>query len=439
MPGSVTIGTIFGIRIEIHFSWLIILVLLAVTLALDWFPTAAPGYAPGVYYALGVVASLLLLASVLVHELGHSLVARSRGLPVRSITLFIFGGVSNIEEEPKSPGVEFWLSFVGPLINLILAVIFFAITLAFGHHALLARAVFLYIALANALLGIFNLVPGFPLDGGRVLRAILWRITGSLRRATRWAAIVGQVIAYLTILIGLWFFFTGNFIDGIWVGFTGWFLLSGAQSASHQAALEGMLRGVQVANVMLPSPLAVQANSSVQTLVDQVMIPFGLRTVLVEQGELLAGLVTLQDVRHVPRGQWAQTPVGHVMIPRERLHTVRPNQQLAEVISMLSEHDVNQLPVVEADGRVVGLLTRQGVLRYIEMRRGLSGRDSDRGRGSPPQSPHYPPSQPNQYPPVAQMPPYTPPAPPSLPPSLPQSTEPSPSAPPAQEGMPPAR
>lgn len=386
MPGSVTIGKIFGIRIEVHFSWLIILVLLAVSLAIDWFPAAAPGISRPADYALSVLASFLLLVSVLVHELAHSLVARARGLPVSSITLFIFGGVSNIEQEPTSPGEEFVLSFVGPLTNLVLAAITAAIVYAVRGESRLAAVFFGYLALSNFLLGIFNLIPGFPLDGGRVLRAFLWAVSGSLRRATRWSAIVGQVVAYIFILIGIWLFFLGNVFDGIWIAFTGWFLLSGAHAAGQQAMLDSLLRGVTVARVMLPAPLAVQANSSVQAMVDQVMIPYGLRAVLVEQGELLAGLATLRDVRHLPREQWAQTPVGHIMIPKERLHTVRPDQPLADVVSMLSEHDVNQLPVIEGDGRVVGLLTREAVLRFIEFRRGHHvPRDDSRGDRTPPQ------------------------------------------------------
>lgn len=391
MPGSVTIGTIFGIRIEVHFSWLIILVLLAVSLAIDWFPATTPGISRPLDYGLSVLASFLLLASVLIHELAHSLVARSRGLPVHSITLFIFGGVSNIEQEPKSPGEEFALSFVGPLTNLVLAAITFGITYAVRGESRLATAFFGYLALSNLLLGVFNLIPGFPLDGGRVLRAFLWAVTGSLRRATRWSALVGQVIAYIFILIGVWLLFYGNFFDGIWIGFTGWFLLSGAQAAGHQAMLDALLRGVTVAGVMLPAPLAVQANSSVQNMVDQVMIPYGLRAVLVEHGEMLAGLATLRDVRHLPREQWAQTPVGHIMIPRERLHTARPDQPLADVASMLSEHDVNQLPVVEADDRVVGLLTRDAVLRFIEARRGQLRHPHDE-HGKPPTPTSPPPS-----------------------------------------------
>lgn len=415
MSGSVSIGKIFGIRVEVHFSWLIVLVFLAVSLAISWFPLAAPNISPGVDYGLSVLAAFLLLASVLVHELAHSLVARSRGLPVKSITLYIFGGVSNIEQEPKSPGEEFWLAFVGPLTNLVLAALFFGITFAFGRNALVARAFFGYLALANAILGVFNLIPGFPLDGGRVLRAFLWKVSGSLRRATRWAAFVGQIIAYLFILGGVWLFFLGNFLDGIWIGFIGWFMLTGAQSASQQVMIDSVLRGVAVSSVMIPRPLAVQANSSVQALVDQVMFPYGLRAVLVEQGELLAGIVTFQDVSRLPRERWGQTPVAYVMIPRERLHTVRPDQQLVDVVSMLSEHDVNQLPVVEPDGRVVGLLTRQGVLRFIEMRRGL-GDGNNRGRSAPPPPPNqYTQYPPTQYPPAAQMPPYTPPAQPPLP------------------------
>jgi CBS domain-containing protein len=227
-----------------------------------------------------------------------------------------------------------------------------------------------YLGLANILLGLFNLVPAFPLDGGRVLRSIVWKLSGSLRTATRAATFAGQGIAYLMILAGFWLIFGGDILDGIWLGLIGWFLLSGAQSANSQAMLETMLKGVKVGKVMNTSPVTVPANISLQKLVDEFLLPHGWRSAFVVQVDRLAGLITLGDIRHVPRDEWGQTLVGLAMIPLEKLHVVAPQQSLNEVLPLMVARDVNQVPVVE-DGHLVGVLSREDIVRFLEIRRGL--------------------------------------------------------------------
>jgi CBS domain-containing protein len=218
-----------------------------------------------------------------------------------------------------------------------------------------------YLAVTNILLGVFNLIPGFPLDGGRVLHSIVWRLTGTMRQATRVASLTGQFIAYLFILLGIWIFFAGSILDGLWFGFIGWFLLSAAQSANTQGMLTSVLRGVTVGEVMNPKPTTVPANISLQQLVDAYFLPGGLRSALVMQADHLVGLMTLSDIRHIPREQWGQVPVSNAMIPLSRLHVVSPQQSLS---------DVNQLPVVE-NGALVGILSRDAIVQYLEVRRGL--------------------------------------------------------------------
>src|SRR6266571_2693958 len=207
MPGSLRLGKLAGIDIYVHFSWLIIVVLLTVSLATGWFSQLYPGWATFTYWLVGLISALLLFVSVLLHELAHSVVARARGLSVKNITLFIFGGVSNIEEEPKSPGVEFQMAFVGPATNLLIAGLAYLLLLALGRGTSPVTALLGYLALANLLLGLFNLIPGFPLDGGRVLRSIVWKVSGNLRTATRVTTLVGQIVAYLFIFWGIWQFF----------------------------------------------------------------------------------------------------------------------------------------------------------------------------------------------------------------------------------------
>lgn len=370
MPGSLHLGKIAGIEINVNFSWIIILVLLTWSLAVGEFPLIYHNWSVAEYWVVSLIAALLLFVSVLLHELAHSLVARARGLPVSSITLFIFGGVSNIEREPQSAGVEFQMAIVGPLTSLIIGGICYLLLLPLRGSDSPVAAVLGYLAITNVLLGLFNLIPGFPLDGGRVLRSIIWKITGSLRRATRIATIIGEIVAYLFILWGIWQFFSGNVLGGIWIGFIGWFLLSAAQSANSQVMLQSMLRGVTVGEVMNPSPVTVPANISLQKLVDEYFLPRGLRYALVMQGDQLAGLITLGDIRHVPREEWGQTPVGHVMIPVDRLHVVSPQQNLNDVLPLMAGRDVNQLPVVQ-NGQLVGILSRDAIMRFLEVRRNL--------------------------------------------------------------------
>src|SRR5579875_2504676 len=370
MPGSLRIGQIAGIDIYINISWIIILVFQTWSLAISWFPAIYPHWSPVTYWITGLIAALLLFVSVLLHELAHSVVARARDLPVHNITLFIFGGVSNIEQEPASAGIEFHMAIVGPVVSILIGIVCYLLLLPLRETSSPVAGILGYLAITNVLLGIFNLIPGFPLDGGRVLRSIIWRITGSLGRATRAATITGEIVAYLFILAGIWLFFTGNFFNGIWFGFIGWFLFSGAQAAGTQSTLEAMLRGVTVGQIMNANPATAPANISLQKLVDDFLLPYGWRSVFVLQGEQLTGLITLRDIRHIPQEQWRQTPVGFVMIPLEKLHAVSPQQSLNEVLSLMVAQDVNQVPVV-VDGRLVGALSREDIVRFVEIRRGL--------------------------------------------------------------------
>jgi len=371
MPGSFRIGRIAGIDIYINFSWFIIIIFLTFSLAVGWFPAVIRGYSAVAYTILGLLSSLLLFVSVLLHELAHSLVARARGLPVKNILLFIFGGISDLEQEPKSPGVEFQMAFVGPLVSLLIGGLSLLITYLLGGTDSPWGAMMAYLAGANLLLGVFNLIPGFPLDGGRVLRSVVWKITGNVRTATRVATTVGQIIAYALIAWGILLFFAGNTLSGLWIGFTGWFLLSAAQSANTQSMVDTVFSGVTVGQVMDTHVTTVPANISVQRLVDEYFLPQGLRSALVLQGGVLGGLVTLSDIRHVPREEWGQTPVGFIMIPAERLHSVRPEQPLRDALRLLGSQNINQLPVVQQDGQLVGVLTREAIVRFIEIRRSL--------------------------------------------------------------------
>ena len=257
MQGSVKLGTLVGIDIRLHYTWLLALFLIAWSLALEYFPMSGAALGPVTYWVLGLVAALLLFASVLVHEVGHSLVAGARGLRVDNITLFIFGGVSNITREPVTAKDEFLISVVGPLISFVLAGFFWLIGLLLPA-ASAPNAVAGYLAYANLLLGLFNVVPGFPLDGGRVLRSIVWGVTGDMARATQVASYVGQGVAFLLIGWGVLRVLSGDLFGGLWIGFIGWFLNSSAEGSRQEATVHRVLAGVPVTSVMDQGRVMVQ-------------------------------------------------------------------------------------------------------------------------------------------------------------------------------------
>ncbi len=375
MRTSLHLGKIAGISIDVNWSWLIIFVLLTFSVATGWLPLASEGLPAWQYWAAAAITVLLFFASVLAHELAHSLVARMRGMPVKSITLFIFGGVSNIEREPQRPGIEFQMAFVGPLTSLVIGVVMFvaANVLAGTSTPDLVVEVLAYIGFANLALGIFNLIPGFPMDGGRVLRSIIWKATGSLTKATTWAANVGQAVAYLMILAGIWFFFSGATMDGIWIAFIGLFLLQAAQAESMQVRLRAGVEGVLVGQAMSPAPPVALPTISVQQLVDAYLLRSGQRVVPVidnPDDQRLIGLVTLADVRKIVREQWAFVPAGAIMTPLAQLKTVQPQQPLSEALDTLIHSGVSQLPVL-SDGRLVGMLRLDTILARMQLRRDL--------------------------------------------------------------------
>jgi Zn-dependent protease/CBS domain-containing protein len=378
MPGSLYVGTIAGIRVTIHSSWLILLALFTVTLATGWFPQALPGLPTATYWLTGFVAALLLCASVLGHELAHSLVARARGVPVKQITLFLFGGSSHLAEEPRSPGVEFQVTVVGPLASIFLG------GLAWLAHGLLlasaplAATVFGYLAIMNGLLAAFNLVPGFPLDGGRILRSLLWKLNGSFQTATRWSAQVGKLFAAFFIITGVWLAIIGSLLSGVWLGIIGWFLWVGAQAALVRATQQRPTQEVTVERAMRPVPLVVSPSMSLQDLMDIYIRPRGLAAVPVMGREHLVGMITLDDMQQVPYETWEQALVGQIMVPRERLHTVSPQQPLREALSLMDQHNLTRVLVTQ-DHQLVGMVSRDEIaLLMVQQGLGAAETEADR-------------------------------------------------------------
>ncbi len=361
------IGRFFGIPVRIHVSWLIIFVLLTWSLSGIYFPGAYKGWSSELYWVVGVVTSLLFFSSVLAHELAHSVLARRRGLRVHDIVLFIFGGVSQIAEESKSAGTEFLVAVVGPLTSVVLGVLFSVLGIAMAQVSPPVAAVGIYLGYINLLLAVFNMLPGYPLDGGRVLRAILWRVTGDVYLSTRWAARVGQGLAYLFILLGITRVFFGDVVGGLWIAFIGWFLENAALSSYRQVQLRHTLAQFHVEDVMMRDYPTVASDAPLAPVVDEYFLRVGLRCVPVTSADRLAGLLTVRDVHRLSRDAWQTTQVGQVMVPIESVKTTGPGDNLWDALVRMTAEEVNQMPVV-ADGRLEGMLTRGGILRFMRTR-----------------------------------------------------------------------
>jgi CBS domain-containing protein len=291
-------------------------------------------------------------------------------LTVRGITLFVFGGVAQIDQEMKRPGVEFQVAIAGPIVSFLLAGAAFLLALPLWGRSAPGVAVLVYLATTNLLLGLFNLIPGYPLDGGRVLHAIIWKVTGNIQRSIRMASLVGQGCGYLLILLGLTEFFIGNTIGGLWTAFIGWFLLSAAQTSRTHDVLQSALQGVSVAQVMNPQPVTVPANISLQRLVDEYFLPHSIHAAPVTQGDYLVGLISLTDIGRIERERWSSTPVGHVMRLSEQTYTTTPEQPLQDVFQEMVARNINQVPVTQ-DGRLVGLLSRESIMRSLDIHQHL--------------------------------------------------------------------
>ena len=360
---------IAGIEIAVHASWLVIFFLVTYSLAASQFPEQFPGWDPPLYWVVAAATSVLFFGSVLAHELSHALVARRFGLRVTSITLFIFGGAANLEDEPKRARDEALIAAAGPLMSILIGLLMFAVDTAVAQPQL--RALVGWLGFINISLGVFNLLPGFPMDGGRILRAILWRVRGERYAATRNAAGVGRFFGYLLMGLGVYFALQpGGLFAGIWIALIGWFISTAAESAAVQLSVERTLSGVKVRDVMELDPPSVSPNEPVAELVNERMLRGEHRSFLVRHDDGgLAGIVTLSDVRRLARELWDGARVTDIMTRHADLATVGPDASAEDAMQLLGSREVGQLPVVDVDTRtVLGLVTRTGILRLIDTR-----------------------------------------------------------------------
>jgi Zn-dependent protease len=371
MGGSFRIGRVKGIDINIHFTWFIVFALVIFTLAVFYFPAQYPGWPMFTYWWVAAVTSFLFFASVLGHELAHSLVAISKGIPVSSITLFIFGGVSQITKDADRPGLELLIAGIGPLSSIVFGIAFGFIWLGTRGVSEQVGAIALYMAFINVALGFFNLIPGFPLDGGRVFRSIIWALTRNFRRATRIAVTTGQVVAYGFILGGVaLIFFTGDILSGVWFAFIGWFLANAAASNYKQTEMQEVFKSVQVKDIMDSSFDTAEPYATLQHIVDEHILKHNVRQLPVVNDGYLLGIITLHDIKDVPREVWPTRLVTQTMVPRDRMAVVKPTDDMTAVLQALDQRDINQLPVVET-GKIVGLVRRSSVIRFLQIRKDL--------------------------------------------------------------------
>lgn len=366
MDNSLTFGRAFGIPLKLHYSWFLVLLLIVWSLASGYFPQEYPGWAQTIYWLIGILTSVLFFGSVLIHELGHSIVALREGVPVKSITLFIFGGLAQIGHDPETAGTEFRIAIAGPVTSLILAGLFFLGGLLTPLSEELAAAAH-YLSRINLLLATFNMIPGFPLDGGRVLRAILWKLGRSFYNATRWSSYVGQGVAMLFIVYGVFSMFRGGILNGLWIAFIGFFLNNAAETSFRQVTVRESLIGVTAEQMMSDRFMTVPVHMPLVDLVNAHVLGRGDRSFyVVDQGHL-QGLLTLHNIKAISRSSWGTVTTGEVMTPSDQLLSVDPEEDAWTILRKMDEADINQVPVMEA-GYLLGVITRERLLHYLRTR-----------------------------------------------------------------------
>ncbi|MFW6117579.1 MAG: site-2 protease family protein [Thermoproteota archaeon] len=366
---SLKIGSLLGIPVKIHYTLILAFLLISWSLAESYMPAEYPELPVTQYWIIGVIGAIGLFVSVLVHELSHSYVAQKNGLPVRRIMLFIFGGVSETEGEAEDPGLEFKMAIVGPassiLIGIVTGVIWYALISLQSHPVVLAPLE--YWSYINLLLGGFNLLPAFPLDGGRVLRATLWKWKYDFMEATKIATKVGIGFSYLFMLGGFAVIFLGSLTTGLWFVFIGWFLKNGAESNLRRTKISNALSGVEVRDIMTREVRTVEPDLSVQDLVEKYFARYKHGGYPVTKGSEVLGLVTVEDVRSVPQEKRRDTTIGEVMTPCEELVCLKPEEQALDAFMKISQKNIGRLPVLEQD-KLAGIVTRSDILHSIKIR-----------------------------------------------------------------------
>ncbi len=368
MKAQIKLGRIFGIEIGLHYSWLIIAVLIALSLT-QYFAQAHPDWNSSVIWTMAIVTALLFFLSIVIHELSHAAIARRNDLPVKSITLFALGGVAEIEKEAENAKTEFWMGIIGPITSAAIGIICLGISYLLGWIPLSEpntplMAMLVWLGYINFGLAIFNMLPGFPMDGGRVFRGIVWAITGNRTKATKIASLTGQFLALSFIIFGLIMFFRGSGFGGLWIAFIGWFLLNAAKATYAQEAISQQLAGLLVSDVMNQDCPVVDSRINVETFVEDSLLRTGQRCFVVVENGTPLGLITSHEVKSIERRLWSFKMVTDAMKPLESIQVVSPETPVIEALEIIGREDVNQLPVV-SNGQLKGIISRDRILNYL--------------------------------------------------------------------------
>ena len=377
MKAQIKLGTVFGVELGLHYSWFVIALLIMFSLVAQ-FHAVNRDWTETVVWSAAILTSVLFFACLFAHELSHALVARARGLPVHKITLFLLGGMAQLEQEPNDPSTEFWMAIAGPIASGAIGLILLALARALGWIPWSSAqtpgvAILVWLGYINLVLGAFNMIPGFPLDGGRVLRAIIWWITGNADRSTKIAAQIGQLIGTGFIAYGIISFFGRGGLGAIWFAFIGWFILQAAGASLLQLKIGSVLRGLRVRDVMSQDCPSVDGSMGMQEFVDEKLLKTGRRCFLVVEDHRVAGLITPHEVRDIERSRWPLVTVREAMRPIGAVHSLLPDVPAMQALEMMGREDVNQLPIV-VDGRLEGIVSRGHLLQVIHSRSELLGR-----------------------------------------------------------------
>ncbi len=377
---SINLIKVFGFQIKIDISWFIIALIVTWSLAVGFFPHYLEGLSAADYWMLAVIGALGLFFSIIFHEFWHSYVARKMGVPIRGITLFVFGGVAEMEEDPRTPKSEFWIAVAGPLASLFLAAAFYLvynlfITLETGQGI---TAVFMYLALINLILAIFNLIPAFPMDGGRILRAALWHLKKDLRWATQTAANMGSIFGFVLMGLGLLNIFTGNLVGGLWYFIIGMFIRFVAQNSYRQLMIRQSLEGESVRNLM-KKPVYVPGDISLREMVEDYVYRHHYKMFPVREGDALKGCVTTRQIGEIERENWPEIMVRDIMKQCSLENTVSPDEDVVKVLAKMNSNGLSRLMVVQ-DGELKGIISLKDIMAFLSTRMELEGDQSFSGQ-----------------------------------------------------------
>ncbi|MFO7888220.1 MAG: site-2 protease family protein [Eubacteriales bacterium] len=368
MKGSLTLFRIKDIEVKLHISWIIIFALISFSMATGYLPMNYPEVQPYIYWLFGAGIAILMLLSILLHELSHSLVSKKLGVDVKTITLFIFGGIAQMDNEPDSPIKELKIAIAGPLMSIFLFLFFLALSYLIGFFSsseILIGSI-AYISTINLILALFNLIPAFPMDGGRVLRSIIWKVKGDLTFATKIASSMGDMFGYFLIFLGLYWAFTGNIVNGIWFVFIGWFIKNLSESSYQNMLMSDMFNKIHIREFMTKDVVTIERSISVEKVIKEYFYRYKYNSFPVVQGQDIKGIINIERLKDVDRDRRAQTPVGEIALPIEDKYTVNPKCSVKIAMDKIFSNDIGRVLVIEEE-KLLGIISRTDILNYIRV------------------------------------------------------------------------